>query len=177
MFSLFKSVESPEALKKKAKQTFDKVTALTADTFEANSLRRGLALLCCAHLDKTFIAGAERTADWQQMAAFAVAKDAEAPPFPKADCYQKVRSGKSDIWVYLPTEYAERAFLFGAKYQRTELNSEQAIASMQQLADTICRSEIGLSYEIEVLKFLRHELSAVERKSDVQEDLSGMPSD
>jgi hypothetical protein len=34
---LFKGVESPEALKKKAKQTFDKVTALTADTFEANS--------------------------------------------------------------------------------------------------------------------------------------------
>ncbi len=92
MFSLFKGVESPEALKKKAKQTFDKVTALTADTFEANSLRRGLALLSCAHLDKTFIAGAEHTADWQQMAAFAVAKDAEAPPFPKADCYQKVRS-------------------------------------------------------------------------------------
>ena len=177
MFSLFKGVESPEALKKKAKQTFDKVTALTADTFEANSLRRGLALLSCAHLDKTFIAGAERTADWQQMAAFAVAKDAEAPPFPKADCYQKVRSGKSDIWVYLPTEYAERAFLFGAKYQRTELNSEQAIASMQQLADTICRSEIGLSYEIDVLKFLRHELSAVERNADVQEDLSGMPSE
>lgn len=177
MFSLFKGVESPEALKKKAKQTFDKVTALTADTFEANSLRRGLALLSCAHLDKSFIAGAERTADWQQMAAFAVAKDAEAPPFPKADCYQKVRSGKSDIWVYLPTEYAERAFLFGAKYQRTELNSEQAIASMQQLADTICRSEIGLNYEIEVLKFLRHELSAVERKADLQEDLSGMPSD
>jgi hypothetical protein len=170
MFSLFKGPESADVLKKRAKQAFEKVTALTADTFEANSLRRGMALLCCAHLDKTFIAGAERTADWQQMAAFAVAKGDDAPPLPKADDYQKVRSGKSDIWVYLPTEYAERAFLFGAKYQRTELSCEQAIASMQQLADTVCRGDIGLGFEIEVLKFLRHELSASERKSDVHGD-------
>jgi hypothetical protein len=76
MFSLFKGPESEDVLKKRAKQNFDKVIALDSDTFEANSLRRGLALLSCAHLDKTFIAGAERTADWQQMAAYAVAKDA-----------------------------------------------------------------------------------------------------
>lgn len=175
MFSLFKGSESPEVLKKRAKQAFEKVTALTADTFEANSLRRGMALLCCAALDKTFIAGAERTADWQQMAAFAVAKSTEPPPLPKAEVFQKVRSGKSDIWVYLPPEYADRAFLFGAKYQRTELSTEQAITSMQQLADTVCKSDIGLTFEIEVLKFLRKELSAAERKSDVDEDLSNMP--
>jgi hypothetical protein len=50
----------------------------------------------------------------------------------------------------LPTEYAERAFLLGAKYQRTEhFNSEQAIASVQQLADTIVPlKRLGLSYEI-----------------------------
>ena len=64
MFSFFKGSESEEVLKKRAKQNFDKVIALEADTVEANSLRRGLALLSCAHLDKTFIAGAERTADW-----------------------------------------------------------------------------------------------------------------
>ncbi len=177
MFSLFKGPESAEVLKKRAKQAFEKVTALTADTFEANSLRRGMALLCCAHLDKTFIAGAERMADWQQMAAFAVAKGAEAPPMPKADEYQKVRSGKSDIWVYLPTEYAERAFLFGAKYQRTELSSEQAITSMQQLADTVCRGDIGLGFQVEILKFLRRELSATERESDVHDDADDAPTE
>ncbi len=174
MFSLFKATEAPEVLKKRAKQAFEKVTELTADTFEANSLRRGMALLCCAALDKTFIAGAERTADWQQMAAFAVAKSAEPPPLPKAEVFQKVRSGKTDMWVYLPQEYAERAFLFGAKYQRTELSLEQAILSMQQLSDTVCKGDIGLGFEIEVLKFLRQELSAAERKSDTQEDFSNM---
>ncbi len=177
MFSLFKGPESAEVLQKRAKLAFEKVVALTDDTFEANRLRRGMALLCCAHLDKTFIAGAERTADWQQMAAFAVAKNAPAPEQPKADTYQKVRSGKSDIWVYMPPEYAQRAFLFGVLYQRTELSLEQAISSMQQLADLVCRTDIGLGFQVEVLKFLRQELNAAERKSDVQEDLSGMSTD
>jgi hypothetical protein len=177
MFSLFKGSESPEVLKKRAKQAYEKVIELTADTFEANRMRRGMALVCCASLDKTFISGAERMADWQQMAAFAVAKSEEPPPLPKADCFQKIRSGKTDMWVYLPPEYADNAFLFGAKYQRTELTSEQAISAMQQLADNLCLSEIGLGFEIVVLKFLRQELSTAERASDVQEDLSGMSDD
>ena len=171
MFSLFKGFESEDVLKKRARQNFDRVIALNSHTVEANSLRRGLALLSCARLDKTFIAGAERTADWQQMAGFAVSKGAGTPPLPQADTYQKIRSGKTDNWVYLPIEYAERAFMFGAKYQRMDISSEQAIDAMQQLADTLCRTEIGLGFEIPVLKFLRQELSAAQRKSDVDVDL------
>lgn len=174
MFSLFKGSESPDDLKKKAKQAYEKVIELSADTFEANRMRRGMAMMCCAHLDKTFISGAERTADWQQMAAFAVAKSEEPPPLPKADVYQKIRSGKTDMWVYLPSEFADTAFMIGAKYQRTEMTSEQSIEAMQKLADTICLTEIGLGFEIVVLKFLRQELSNSERASDVQEDLSGL---
>ena len=174
MFSIFKGSESPEVLKKRAKQAYEKVIELSADTFEANRMRRGMAMLCCAHLDKTFISGAERMADWQQMAAFAVAKSEEPPPLPKADCYQKIRSGKTDMWAYLPSEYADSAFLFGAKYQRTELTCEQAITAMQQLSDNLCMSEIGLGFEIVVLKFLRQELTNSEKASDVEEDLSGM---
>lgn len=174
MFSIFKGAESPEVLKKRAKQAYEKVVESSADTFEANRMRRGMALLCCAQLDKTFISGAERTADWQQMAAFAVAKSEEPPPLPKADCYQKIRSGKTDIWSYLPAEFADTAFMLGAKYQRTELNSEQAITAMQQLADNVCLSEIGLGFEIVVLKFLRQELSQSEKAADVDEDLSDL---
>jgi hypothetical protein len=177
MFSIFKGAESPEVLKKRAKQSYEKLIGLTTDTIEANRMRRGMALLCCAHLDKTFISGAERTADWQQMAAFSVVKSQEPPPLPKSDIYQKIRSGKTDIWVYLPQQFADSAFLLGAKYQRTELNSEQAITAMQQLADNLCRLEIGLGFEIVVLKFLRQELSKSERASDVQEDLSDMTNE
>jgi hypothetical protein len=153
------------------------VVESSADTFEANRMRRGMAMLCCAQLDKTFISGAERMADWQQMAAFAVSKSEEPPPLPKADCYQKIRSGKTDMWSYLPPEYADSAFMLGAKYQRTELTSEQAISAMQQVADNICLSEIGLGFEIVVLKFLRQELTQSEKASDVDEDLSGLSAE
>lgn len=173
MFSIFKVADSPEVLKKRAKEAYERLVESSADTFEANRLRRGMAMLCCAQLDKTFISGAERMADWQQIAAFAVAKNEEPPPVPTADCYQKIRSGKTDIWSYLPSEYADSAFLCGAKYQRTELTVEQAIAAMQQLADNICLTEIGLGFEIVVLKFLRQELTQKEKASDVEEDLSG----
>jgi hypothetical protein len=78
------------------------------------------------------------------------------------------------MWAYLPSEYADSAFLFGAKYQRTELTCEQAITAMQQLSDNLCMSEIGLGFEIVVLKFLRQELTNSEKASDVEEDLSGM---
>jgi hypothetical protein len=174
MFSIFKGADSPEILKKRAKQAYEKVVESSADTFEVNRMRRGMALLCCAQLDKTFISGAERTADWQQMASFAVTKNEAAPPMPKADCYQKIRAGKTDMWSYLPAEYAESAFLLGAMYQRAELTCEKAITAMQQLADNLCLSEIGLGFEIVVLKFLRQELTHNEKVSDVEEDLSGL---
>ena len=64
MFSLFKSQPTQQDLQARAKEAYEKVVGMTADTMEARSKRRGMALLCCAHLDKTFIAGAERTADW-----------------------------------------------------------------------------------------------------------------
>lgn len=175
MFSLFKSPVSQQDLQKRAKEAYERVVGLTADTMEARSLRRGMSLLCCAHLDKSFISGAERTADWQQMAAFAAAKGTDVPPVPKADCYQKIRSGQNDIWVYLPAEYAEGAFVCGAKYQRTELSMEGAINAMQQLADQFFRFELGLDGSLLVLKFLRQELSVAEKQSDVPEDLSGLP--
>ena len=177
MFSLFKSQPTQQDLQARAKEAYEKVVGMTADTMEARSMRRGMALLCCTHLDKTFIAGAERTADWQQMAAFAAAKGTETPPLPKASPFQKVRSGANDIWVYLPEEFSERAFLCGSKYQRTELSMEAAIDAMQQLADQIFRFELGMEGSLLVLKFLRQELSAAERKSDVQEDVSGLSLD
>lgn len=175
MFSLFKSPVSQQDLQKRAKEAYERVVGLTADTMEARSMRRGMSLLCCAHFDKSFISGAERMADWQQMAAFAAAKGQDVPPLPKADCYQKIRSGQSDIWVYLPPEYSDGAFACGAKYQKTELTMEGAINAMQQLADQFFRFELGIDGSLLVLKFLRQELTSAEKLSDVPEDLSGMP--
>lgn len=174
MFSLFKSQPTQQDLQNKAKEAYEKIVAQTEDSREANIRRRGMALLCCAHLDKTFIAGAERTADWQQISAFAAAKGTEVPPPPQASCYQKVRSGTSDIWVYLPAEFSDRAFMYGAKYQRTDLSMDDAINAMQQLGDQIFRFELGMDGSLLVLKFLRQELSAQEKSADIHEDLGDL---
>lgn len=177
MFSLFKSPDTQEALQKRAKQAYDKVVALTSETLEARSLRRGMSTLCCAHLDKTFISGAEQTAEWQRMAALAVTNSTMPPPLPSAEEYQTLRSGQDDISAYLPIEYADRAFTFGAKYQRTELSAEQAIASMQQLADYVCRNELGMDSPVPVvLKFLRQELSAMDKPAEAQGTLGQPPA-
>lgn len=177
MFSLFKSQPTQHDLQARAREAYEKVVDMTADTMEARSIRHGMALLCCAHLDKTFIAGAERTADWQQMAALAAAQGTEVPPLPKASPFQKVRSGTHDIWVYLPQEFSDRAFMYGSKYQRTELGMQAAIDAMQQLAEQIFRFELGTDCSLLALKFLRQELSEAQEKSDVQEDSSGLSQD
>ena len=125
-------------------------------------------MLCCAHLDKTFVAGAKRMADWQQLSAFDVEMREGPPPKLKADCYQKIPFGKTEVWAYLPTEFAQSAYLLGAKYQTTELTAEQAISAMQELANNICMLKIGVGFEIVVLKFLREELLDNEKTSNVQ---------
>ena len=153
MFSLFKGVESPEALKKKAKQTFDKVTALTADTFEANSLRRGLGLLSCAHLDKTFIAGAEQTAGWQELVSLSLKAGKPMPDAPTPSKFQKIRTGDSDVYAYLPEDYVIEAFGLGARYQKAELSAPKAIEAMQALANQISRYDLRLDEPFLALTF------------------------
>ena len=171
MFSIFKVAESTEVAQKRAKQAYERVVDLSADTFEAKRVRSGMAKLCCAHLDKSFVAGAERMADWQQLAFLDVAKREGPPPKLEADFYQKIPLGKTAMWAYLPAEFAQSAYLLGAKYQTTELSAEQAIAAMQQLADTLCMSKLGLGYEIVVLKFLRQEQALNEKAANLQENL------
>jgi hypothetical protein len=85
-----------------------------------------------------------------------------------------VRSGTSDIWVYLPAEFSDRAFMYGAKYQRTDLSMDDAINAMQQLGDQIFRFELGMDGTLLVLKFLRQELSAQEKSADIHEDLGDL---
>ena len=160
MFSLFKSQPTQQDLQKRAKEAYEKAIGLTADTMEARSLRRGMALLCCAHLDKTFIAGAEKTADWQQIAAFAAAKGNPVPEVPTPSRFQKVKSGQAEVYVFLPEEYVTEAFNLGAHYQKVEITAEKAIEAMQALANHISYYELRLDEPFQALSFLRDELAA-----------------
>ena len=142
----------------KAQALFEKVTSSKSDSREARSLRVRMALLCRAHLDKSFVTGAEQMASWQELAALAIANGKEKPPQPEPSVFQKIKAGDNDVYVYLPEEYAHEAYFLGARYQRAEMPALQAIDTMQGLANQICLYELRLSEPFQVLQFLRDEL-------------------
>lgn len=174
MFS-FLSKPSPEDEMKQAKALFEKVAALKSDSHEAHSTRVRMGMLCKAHLDKTFVAGAEQTADWQVRAAIAIADGEPTPELPGASEFQKIRAGETEIYVYLPEDYANEAFGLGAKYQKTEITADKAIDAMQALANQISYYELRLKEPFVVMNFLREELAAQAAQAESDSD-SASPS-
>lgn len=163
MFSFLKDADVNE--KEQAQALFEKITASKADTREARSARIRMGLLCRAHLDKTFIDGAQRTALHLEMMAQATVNNTEKPEKPEFSLYQQVKSGDKEIWVYLPEEYALETFNVGASYQKTEVDAKAAINRVQQIADQICLYELKLDTPFEVLQFLRDEISGTSADS------------
>jgi hypothetical protein len=158
MFSIFSS-KSPDDEMKAAQALFDKVTSTKSDSRDARSMRIRMGLLCRAHLDKSFVTGAEQMASWQELAALAIANGKEKPPLPEPSVFQKIKAGENEIYVYLPEEYAHEAYFLGARYQRAEIPALQAIETMQGLANQICLYELRLTEPFQVLQFLRDELA------------------
>lgn len=161
MFSIFKG-KSQEDEKEQAKNLFEKISMARSDSRDLRSMRIRMGLLARAHLDKTFIQGAEDTATWQRASEVATVKGKEAPERPERSEYQRVKSGDNEIFVYLPEEYAFEAYALGARYQQTEITAEKAIDAMQGLANQICLYELRLDEPFEVLQFLRDELAGVD---------------
>jgi hypothetical protein len=159
MFSIFSS-KSPEDEMKSAQALFDKVTSMKADSRDARSMRIRMGLLCRAHLDKSFVTGAEQTSSWQELASMAIANGKDKPPLPEPSVFQKIKSGENEIYVYLPEEYSHEAYQLGARYQRAEIPADKAIEIMQGLANQICLYELKLDEPFQVLQFLRDELAA-----------------
>jgi len=157
MFSFLKDAEVDE--KEQAQALFEKITASKADTREARSARIRMGLLCRAHLDKTFIDGAQKTAVYFEKVAQAIVNNTEKPEKPEFVLFQQVKAGDKEIWVYLPEEYALEAFNVGAMYQKTDIDAKAAIDRMQLIADQICLYELKLETPFEVLQFLRDEVS------------------
>ena len=159
MFSKLFQDDSEPAQKERAKLAFEKISSLKKEGGrEARSARIRLVLLCRAHLDKTFVDGAEKTVAYDVVAMKAIVAGEDKPPPPMANEYQQVAAVSGDkVWVYLPQEYADLAFSLGASYQRTEISAEQAIDGMQTLADQIFSMELGIYDPFLVLQFLRDE--------------------
>eukprot|EP01041_Mallomonas_annulata_P031176 gene31176-53438_t len=143
---------------KRAVAAFEKVTSIESDSREARSLRMRMGMLCRAHLDKTFIAGAEQTAAWQELASMSLRAGKPVPDAPTPSKFQKIRTGDSDVYAYLPEEYVNEAFGLGAKYQKAELPAVKAIEAMQALANQISYYDLRLEEPFQALTFLREEL-------------------
>jgi len=163
MFSFLKDADVNE--KEQAQALFEKITASKADTREARSARIRMGLLCRAHLDKTFIDGAQRTAVFHEKLALATINNTEKPEKPEFNLFQQVKSGDKEIWVYLPEEYAQETFNIGVSYQKTDIDAQAAIDRVQQIADQICLYELKLDTPFEVLQFLRDEISGTSADS------------
>lgn len=159
---------NPEAEMKRAKAAYDKVVSLTDDGRESRSLKMRLGLLCRAHVDKTFVAGAELTAAWQDRAALALANREPIPEQPQGSRFQKIKSGETEVYAYLPDEFVNDIFALGAKYQRTQISAQQAIDSVQNIVNQLCRYELGLQEPFQALTFLRDELEAQTRAEQAQ---------
>ncbi len=158
----FFNKDNPAEEMKRAVAAYEKVLSLSSDSRDARSVRMRMGMLCRAHLDKTFIAGAEQTAVWQEHANLALVTGKPVPDLPVASKFQKIRAGESDIYAYLPEEYAVEAFGLGAKYQKMELTAAKAIEAMQALANQISYYDLRLQEPFQVLSFLREELAAQE---------------
>jgi hypothetical protein len=62
----FFNKSSPAEEMKRAVAAYEKVSSLKSDSHDARIVRMRMGMLCRAHLDKTFIAGAEQTALWTE---------------------------------------------------------------------------------------------------------------
>lgn len=156
MFSLFKSSEQDDH--DRAKAVWDKIVEVPRENREARSMRTRVGLLSRAFLDKTFVAGAEQTEAFEIAMAVAITQAKPRPEPPVATEYQTVQSTSGPVIAYLPLEYAQEAFSLGGLYQKTELSAEQAISSMQTLADKIFLQDIKMNQPLQVLQFLREEV-------------------
>ncbi len=111
-----------------------------------------------AHIDKTFISGAEKAVAYDTARALAIVRGDDKPEPPHADPYQAIKSVNGDILVFLPTHFAEKVFRAGMQYQLVEITAEEAIQTVQEVADMVSR-ELQLEQPFVALEFLREEIA------------------
>ncbi len=158
MFKIFKKPDEDE--RSRAVAAYEKAVSLTTDGHEARSLRLRMSMLCRAHLDKTFVAGAQAMEAYEVACMAAIQQAKPQPEAPQAPLFQAVKSTSGEVQVYMPKEFADEAFAIGMLYQKTELSAEQAIEAAQRLADRISYDTLKLNSAFVALQFLRDELAA-----------------
>lgn len=170
MLTFFKKQPSAADEQEQAKALFQKIVSAATETHEIRKAKLGLSLMCQAHLDSTFIAGAEQTATYLEGVTKAIVKGEDKPEPPEAEEFIKIKRGEKSIWVYLPQEYADQAFELGSQYQQTKIDAQQALDAMQILADQLCYDDLKLNPPFVALQFLRNELYPEENSAETQQE-------
>jgi hypothetical protein len=153
---LFGDAKKEEMIK--AKQDYEKTCAETGDGRTEVSARIRMGLRCRAVLDKTFIDGAEKTADFTEKSMMAIASGDEKPAPPVPSSFQTIKSVNGEIIAYIPFAFAEEVFKIGAAYQNEEISAEQSIELCQSIADKISE-ELKLEPPFQALGFMREDMA------------------
>jgi hypothetical protein len=158
VISLFgKKPSKREEARETAKAEYEE--ALNADV--ASRAGRAVAIRAGArakaHIDKTFIAGAEKAEEYDTARALALSRGEDRPEPPRADPFQTIKSVKGDLLVFMPSQFAEKVFRLGMQYQLMEINAEEAIQGVQEVAELVSR-ELQLDPPFLALEFLRSEV-------------------
>jgi hypothetical protein len=153
---LFGDAKKEEMIK--AKQDYEKTCAETGDGRAEVSARIRMGLRCRAVLDKTFIDGAEKTADFTEKSMMAIASGDEKPAPPSPSSFQTIKSVNGEIIAYIPFAFAEEVFKIGAAYQNEEVSAEQSIELCQAIAEKISE-ELKLEPPFQALGFMREDMS------------------
>jgi hypothetical protein len=153
---LFGDAKKEEMIK--AKQDYEKTCAETGDGRAEVSARIRMGLRCRAVLDKTFIDGAEKTADFTEKSMMAIASGDEKPAPPSPSSFQTIKSVNGEIIAYIPFAFAEEVFKIGAAYQNEEVSAEQSIELCQVIAEKISE-ELKLEPPFQALGFMREDMS------------------
>ncbi|MGA1728529.1 MAG: hypothetical protein ACO38U_09740, partial [Burkholderiaceae bacterium] len=95
---LFGDAKKEEMIK--AKQEYEKTCADTGDGRAEVAARIRMGLRCRAVLDKTFIDGAEKTADFTEKSMMAIASGDDKPPAPTPSSFQTIKSVNGEIIAY-----------------------------------------------------------------------------
>ena len=110
-----------------------------------------------AHIDLTFIEGAQKLGKYHQANLTAIAQQLESPERPSYTPFQKIKTLDSEVIAYLPNFEAQQIFDLGGKYQIQQINVSEAITAVQSIADTIFH-DFDISVSLSTLGFLRDEI-------------------
>ena len=110
-----------------------------------------------AHIDLTFIEGAQKLGKYHQANLTAIAKQLEGPEKPSYTPFQKIKTLDSEVTAYLPNFEAQQIFDLGGKYQTAQISVSEALTAVQSIADSIFHN-FDISVSLSTLGFLHDEI-------------------